>query len=404
MLLPGIGVFGTGNTARILVPLLRSKGFTVEAIWDHCLEAAESAAKELSIPYYTNRVDEVLLRQDVHLVCIICPPNLHAQIAVKALGIGKHVLCDRPAGLTQSEVLKMVRAAQYYPSLISIIAHGLRFLPAFIQMKKSVKDGYIGDVTVVECKVQCGDVIESQYNWTCDKVMGGGIVSAVGSHIIDIIAYVTGQRAVKVHGMLRTFRKTTEKINGIRQITSDDFCTFQMELNKGAWATVTLNNNLPGHFVQEVLVCGTKGHVLVKGGDLYGQKLDSLKEEVIYLDVEDLKQQASFTASVVNQGYPCTQSILRQQYLLPKLYTKGLVKLVSALKEAFVPVEDNQTWVKEPVLLAATFEDGQYIQAVIDAIRTSSQNLEWVKVKIQTEEADPNPYFSAAVRRSIIAS
>ena len=43
----------------------------------------------------------MLLRKDVDLVFIICQPDLHAQIAVKALGIGKHVLCDRPAGLCQ---------------------------------------------------------------------------------------------------------------------------------------------------------------------------------------------------------------------------------------------------------------------------------------------------------------
>ena len=75
-------------------------------------------------------MDDVLLRKDVELVFILCPPNLHSQIAVKALGIGKHVLCDRPAGLSQCEALKMVHAAQYYPSLICVLNHGLRFHPA----------------------------------------------------------------------------------------------------------------------------------------------------------------------------------------------------------------------------------------------------------------------------------
>lgn len=402
MLLPGIGVFGTGNIVRILVPLLRSKGFKVEAVWGHTIESVEAIAKELHIPFFTNRVDDVLLRKDVDLVCIICPPNLHAQIAMKALGIGKHVLCDRPTGLCQAEVLKMVRAAQYYPSLISIVGHELRFLPAFVQMRKSVQEGYVGDITVCDVRVQCGDVISEEYNWTCDEVMGGGVLSSIGSHIIDIVSYVIGQRAVRVHGVLRTFRKTTDKIKGIRQITSDDFCTFQMEMNKGAFANVTLNNNLPGQFVQEVLACGTKGHVVVKGGDLYGKKWDSLKEEVIYLDVEDLKQQSTFMPDIMMHQGGFTGG-LGQQHSMPKLYMKGLVKMIGALKEAFAPIEDKCSWVKEPVALAATFEDGQYIQAVIDAIRKSSRTREWVKVKLQTEEPDPIPYLSAAVRRSIIS-
>lgn len=49
-------------------------------------EEAELLSGELRIPYATNLVDEVLLRKDVDLVVILCPPTHHSQIAVKALG------------------------------------------------------------------------------------------------------------------------------------------------------------------------------------------------------------------------------------------------------------------------------------------------------------------------------
>lgn len=122
-MLPGIGIFGTGSVVRIIVPFLRSKGFVVEALWGRTLPAAQQAAKELGIPFCTTKVDEVLLRKDVDLIFVLCSPHLHAQISVKALGIGKHVLCDRPAGICQNDALKMVKASQYYPSLISIGKH-----------------------------------------------------------------------------------------------------------------------------------------------------------------------------------------------------------------------------------------------------------------------------------------
>ena len=85
---------------------------------------------------------------------------------------------------------------------------------------------------------------------------------------------------------------------------------------------------------------------------------------------------------------------------IPRPYMKGLFKMMGALREAFLPVEDKRGWVKEPVAVAATFEDGLYVQAVINALRKSSINKEWVKVVIITEEPDPNPILSAAVRRS----
>lgn len=110
--LPGVGVFGSSQTAKWISARLQDQGFKVEAIWSRTFNEAEVAASELSIPFYTNRVDDVLLRKDVGLIVVSTPPNLHSQIAVKALGIGKHVLCTVPGGLNQSECYRMVSAGQ----------------------------------------------------------------------------------------------------------------------------------------------------------------------------------------------------------------------------------------------------------------------------------------------------
>lgn len=391
-MLPGIGVFGTGPVVKVLVPFLREKGFKIEAIWSRTLQEAEAIAKELNIPFHTNKIDDVLLRKDVDLIFVVCAPNLHAQISVKALGIGKHVVCDKPAGLSQSEALKMVQAGQYYPTLISIVSHSLRFLPAFHHMRKAIKEGFLGDLnelTLVDIRVQMGSLLHDKYDWICDDTMGGGTLSMVGSHVIDLVTFLTGQRAVKIHGVVRTFTKTTALINGIRQISAPDFCSFQMEMSGGIVVTATLNNHMAGaNFNQEVLVCGRNGHLVARGGDLFGKRhrLSDTKnsEEVLYLDVEDLQ-------------CPTPVSVI------PRPYVKGLCKMISALREAFLPVKEKAGWIKEPVCLASTFEDGLYVQAVLDAIRRSSQSREWVKVDIMTEQPDPNPLLSAAVRRTTIS-
>ncbi|XP_033209406.1 glucose-fructose oxidoreductase domain-containing protein 1 [Belonocnema kinseyi] len=384
-MLPGIGVFGTGSIVKIIIPFLREKGFKIEAIWGRTIAEASEVATELEIPFHTSRIDDVLLRRDVDLIFIMCSPSLHAQIAVKALGIGKHVVCDKPAGLSQGEALKMVRAAQYYPSLISIVNHSLRFLPAFIQMKKALEDGFLGGpVTVIDIRVQMGSLLHEGYDWLCDDTMGGGILALVGSHVIDLVHHLTGQRASRVHAVVRTFTRTTKNITGIRHVTAPDFCSFQMELNGGTLVTATLSNHLQGQISQEILVCGPGGHLVVRGGDLHGCRED--QEEVLYLDVENLQESCSSVADFI-----------------PRPYVKGLRKMIGALREAFMPVEDKRGWIKEPVFSAATFEDGLYVQAVIDALRQSSKRREWRKVVILTEEPDPNPLLSAAVRATAIS-
>ncbi|XP_015110603.1 glucose-fructose oxidoreductase domain-containing protein 2 [Diachasma alloeum] len=384
-MLPGIGLFGTGSVVRVIVPFLREKGFKIEAVWGRTLAEAAEVAKDLEIPFHTSRIDDVLLRKDVDLIFIMCSPSLQAQISVKALGIGKHVVCDKPAGLSQSEALKMVRAAQYYPSLISIVNHSLRFLPAFVRMKSALEDGYLGGpVTIVDIRVQMGSLLRNGYDWLCDDTMGGGILALVGSHVIDLIFHLINQKASRVHAVVKTFTQTTKNINGIRRVTSPDFCCFQMELTGGALVTATLSNHLQGQLTQEVLICGTSGHLVVRGGDLHGCR--NGQEEVLYRDMENLQE-----------NFPAVKDSI------PRPYVKGLKKMIGALREAFQPVEDKRGWIKEPVSQAATFEDGLYIQAVIDALRQSNKRREWTKVIILTEEPDPNPLLSAAVRATAIS-
>lgn len=387
-MLPGIGVFGTGTEVKVLVPILREKGFKIEAIWGRTLKEAEEASTELNISFYTNKIDDVLLKKDVDLVFINCPPFLHSQISVKALGIGKHVVCDKPMGLGQADALKMVRGAQYYPSLISLVNYSLRYLPAFAQMRKCLQDDYLGpqnEISLVDIRVQMGSLLHDKFDWLCDSAMGGGALNLIGSHVIDLVSFLIGQRAVRVHGVIRTYTKTTQHVNGIRQITAPDFCNFQMELEGGTLVTASLHSNISSKsFIQEVLVCGRDGHLVVRGGDLFGQrnnKLHSDKEETLYVDVQDLHCSTPDT-------------------LLPRPYIKGLCKMIGALRESFVQEQNN--WIKEPVQAAATFEDGLYVQAVLDSIRTSSDSRCWVKVNIISESPTNHAKIMSAARMAAV--
>lgn len=381
-------MFGTTSSIRCYVQILKSCGFTIVAVWGRTKEEADKLASDLNIPYSTNKVDDILLRKDVDLVVISCPPHIQSPIAVKALGIGKHVLCGVPAGLGQVDSLRMVSAARYYPGLMSLMCHGLRYLPTMVKMKQLISDGYIGDVTICDVRVSFGRVQKDKFDWMCDEMMGGGVLTTIGSNIIDILAFLTNQKAVKVHGMLKTYTKQTEKIKGIREITSDDFCTFQMELEKGSCATATLNSHITGQFFQQILVCGSKGRLVAKGADLYGQKQDGRKEDLIHFDPINFKEEERFGVSE------------KSKVEMPTPYLKGLIHLIEAVRDAFEKEEQRQNWHPEPVQRAATFEDSLYVQTVVDALRTSSKTKAWVKIVVMKEEPAPSPFLSSTVRRS----
>lgn len=241
-----------------------------------------------------------------------------------------------------------------------------------------------------------GSLLRDKFDWLCDATMGGGALNLIGSHVVDLVTFLIEKKAARVHGIVKTYTKTTQNVNGIRQITSPDYCNFQMELEGGLIVTVSLLTNFSATtFTQEVLVCGRDGHLIVRGGDLFGQRnripvgtpsgttnaAANDKEETLYVDVEDLHSLTSGS-------------------LLPRPYIKGLCKMIGALRESFVQEQSN--WVKEPVQSAATFEDGLYVQAVLDAIRKSSDNKQWVKVTIMSESPTNHAKIMTAARMSAV--
>ena len=152
--------------------------------------------------------------------------------------------------------------------------------------------------------------------------------------------------------------------------------------------TVTLNGLLPGQFTQEIILVGDSGRLAVRGADLYGQKRDRVKEDLLHFDPVNYKDVESFGIS----------DVVRRE--IPTPYMKGMIRMMECVRDAFDRVEERQGWLVEPLSNAATFEDSFYVQTVVDAIRLSSKSKEWVGVVMKDEEPEPNPFLSAAMRRS----
>ncbi|XP_059212217.1 glucose-fructose oxidoreductase domain-containing protein 2 [Centropristis striata] len=383
-MLPGVGVFGTGSTARVLVPLLKAEGFEVHALWGRSEEEACCLAQELGIPFHTSRSDDVLLHQDVDLVCIYIPPSMTRQIAVKALGIGKNVVCEKAA--TAVDSFKMVTAARYYPQLLSIMGNTLRFLPAFVAMRRLLVEGYVGELQVCDVRVYGASLLDQSYGWTCEELMGGGGLHTVGSALIDLLSFLTGARANRVHGLLRTFVQQKGTIRGIRRVTSDDFCFFQMLMGgngpPGAGAvccTVTLNFNMPGSSVHEVMVVGSAGRLVARGTELYGQRNGGKGEELLLGD----------------SGWAGPEA---KEMPLPLL--RGLGAMVTGLRQSFQAHQERRSWAPGPVAMAPTFEDGLYVQTVVEAVKRSSCSGEWENVEVMSQEPDPNHNLCEALQRN----
>lgn len=230
-----------------------------------------------------------------------------------------------------------------------------------------------------------GSLLNEKYDWLCDATMGGGVLNLVGSHIIDLVSFLIGKHATKVHGVVKTYNKITKNVTGIRQVTAPDYCNFQMELDGGdVLVTVSILANFTNlRFSQEITVFGRDGHLIVRNNDLFGHRKNTDKQEPLFIDKDNIIRAPNIAHNI-----------------MPYPYINGMRKMIDALHESFIL--EQRSWVKEPVQTAATFEDGLYVQAVLDSVRQSSESKSWIKVNIMSESPTNHAKIMTAARMSAV--
>ncbi len=90
-------------------------------------------------------LDDMLADQNVDLVDIALPTALHAEVAIRALEAGKHVICEKPMALRLADCERMVAAARKADRLL-MVAHVLPFFPEYDWALRTIRSGKYGAV------------------------------------------------------------------------------------------------------------------------------------------------------------------------------------------------------------------------------------------------------------------
>jgi predicted dehydrogenase len=231
-----IGIVGTGWGARVQVPAFRDAGLEVVSIAGRDASRTDSIAGELGLQAFADWRD--LLGSDIDLVTIVTPPSEHCEMAETALAAGRHVLSEKPTAMNSGEAARMLAVARKHPEQLALIDHELRFLPAWIEAKRLLAD--LGPIRFIEMRYCSGSRADRSraWNWWSDETRGGGVLGAIGSHLVDAVRYLAGE-IESVHATLSTF--VSERPDGAewRHVTSDDFAALHCRLSSGATAAIT---------------------------------------------------------------------------------------------------------------------------------------------------------------------
>ena len=315
-------------------------------------------------------------------------PLTQAEVAVKALTSGKHCICVKPPSVSMGEVEKMLKLSHYYSQLHSVLECHMEFVPAFMKLKEMIHDGKIGELLTVDVNLEMGSLIgEDAYSWKCDPTLGGGVLNLIGSHIIGAICNVRTSfcQVKKVNCMLKTFQKTTQKINGYRNILSDDYCCIQLEFTNGMFANILINSLCRAHYSYQMSANGSNGRLIIRGLDLYLQEKDSEEKLVYKEDISSENRQRADEANRMNIPFELYYSTLI-----------GCQGMVASLRELFSENGSSDPLRKSDLGLSS-FEDGYHIRTVLDLARFSSSHCRWVDVPSADHRATPsNPFWTSS--------
>lgn len=229
--------------------------------------------KDAPLPRIYGDLDEMLSKENLDAVDICTPSYLHADMAVKCLKKGVHVLCEKPMTLSQADGERVLEA-QKESGKKFMAAHVVRFMSPYVYLRKIIESGKYGNLLRLDMKRLSSVPRWSWEDWMRDGNRSGGVGFDLSVHDIDFVLSVLG---------------LPEESTAIWRPLKNDSSYICSSMQYASGATVTCeatwyNTNLP--FRADFLAVFDEGYVRLEGGVLTDNGNEVKAEENKQADVD----------------------------------------------------------------------------------------------------------------------
>lgn len=249
------GVLSTANIGRkVVTPAIQaSEGCEVIAVASRTGAQAEQYAEELRIPTHYGSYQALLDDPEITAIYNPLPNSLHLPWTLKALEAGKHVLCEKPLGLTAAECREMAVAAKANGRVL-MEAFMYRFHQRTGRLLELTRGGTLG--TLQHIRARFAFAVTNPSNIRLDSTLGGGALMDVGCYCVNVARSVAGSQPLAVQATA-TWRQ------GV-----DETLAATLTFEGGLTAQLDCALNQPRY--EKVAVFGTKGFCEVDAAFLPG--------------------------------------------------------------------------------------------------------------------------------------
>jgi len=249
------GVLGVANIAlRTVIPAIQSSNNgRLLAVASRTPARATDAAERLGVRWYGS-YEALLDDPEIDAVYIPLPNALHREWTVRSAAAGKHVLCEKPLGLSARECQEMIAACRAHGVQL-MEAFMYRFHPRTLQVAELAAGGKLGQLQLVRAAFTFS-VREPETNIRFRSDLGGGAVYDVGCYGVNVSRMLLGEPA-------EVFAWGEIGESGV-----DEAVVALLRFNRRRTAVVDCGLRLGRR--EEVEIVGSEGHILVPRAFLPG--------------------------------------------------------------------------------------------------------------------------------------
>ena len=351
-------VVGTGFGCQTHVQALRRAGFDVVALVGRDAARTADRAARVGIATASTSLADALARADADAVIVATPPNAHAPLVLEAVAAGKHVVCEKPFARDKNEAARMLAAAEK-AGVVHLIGTEYRWGTTQALAARAIADGAIGIPRLVTFILFGGflagpDVEVPEWWGTTDQ--GGGWLQAHAPHMVDQVRSSLGE----FEGVSAALPHVAE-----HKWAAEDSFSVRFRLTNGVEGVMHESACDWGPRVFMTRVAGTSGTLWVEGGAVYVADADGTRrlpvpDDLVAPPADDPPVDLLVTA------YDRMRSGGSEIPPFTRLY------------ETFRRLINGEPVPADP--RPATFADGVAAMAVLDAIRQSAAEGNWVTV------------------------
>lgn len=164
---------------------------------------AQSFARKHGIPHHFQDSRKMLELDELDLVIIGAPNDVHAALTIDAAAAGKHVVCEKPLCLNLTEADRMIEACRR-AGVKLMYAEELCFAPKYVRLKQLLDSGALGDPVLLK-QSEKHDGPHAAHFWDVERA-GGGVAMDMGCHAIEFFRWMLGRpRVASVYAQMGTY-------------------------------------------------------------------------------------------------------------------------------------------------------------------------------------------------------